>query len=46
VQGVEPRGAVLETACLPASTLLGLPALRPGAGVTTISATQRSSRLR
>ena len=45
VQGVEPRGAVLETACLPASTLLWLPALRPGAGITTTSATQRSSRL-
>ncbi len=45
VQGVEPRGAVLETACLPASTLLWLPAGRTGAGVTTTSATPRSSRL-
>lgn len=27
VQGVEPRKAVLETACLPASTLLWPPAL-------------------
>jgi len=36
----------LSIACLPASTLLWLPAGRPGAGVTTTSATQRSSRLR